>query len=245
MGNLKRNPMIPVIMIFILMAVNSLMRGGYSDPMDWLMDKLMILPGIIIGLSFHEFGHAVVSTKLGDPTPKQQGRVTVNPLAHIDPVGMLCLIFCGFGWGIPVQINPSYYKNRRRDEIMVGLAGVTMNLILAVVFSLLCGLVNTIDAGSEAGAFAEFYTVLMTVLYYTVFINVVLMVFNLLPVPPLDGFGIVDNLFDLKKYSWYDTIYRYGYFILIFLVLLGVVSAVLTPVTALVMKLLSPLMGMM
>lgn len=232
--------MLPVILIFVLMAVNSLMRGGFSNPADWLMSKLMILPGIIIGLSFHEFGHAIVSTRLGDPTPRQQGRVTVNPLAHIDPVGMLCLIFCGFGWGIPVQINPSYYKNRRAGEIMVGFAGVAMNLILALVFSLLVRLV--VMSSDVMGT--EMASVLYQVLLNVVGINVVLMVFNLLPIPPLDGFGIVDNIFNLKKYSWYGQVYQYGYFILIFMVLIGWVSAVLGPVTNWIMTLLMPLMGM-
>lgn len=239
MNNLKRNPMLPIIMIFVLMAVNSLMRGGYANPMDWIMEKLMILPGILIGLSFHEFGHAYVSTKLGDPTPKLQGRVTINPLAHIDPVGMVCLLFCGFGWGIPVQINPSYYKNRRRDEILVGFAGVAMNLILAIVFSLLVRVAITVFQSTQSETASIIYQILLNV----VMINVVLMVFNLLPVPPLDGFGIVTNLFNLQKYSWYDKYYQYGYFILIFLVLLGVVSAILSPVTMFIMKLLSPLMG--
>ncbi len=239
MNNLRRNPMVPVILIFVLMAVNSLMRGNYANPMDWVIEKLMILPGILIGLSFHEFGHAYVSTKLGDPTPKLQGRVTINPMAHIDPVGMVCLLLCGFGWGIPVQINPSYYKNKRRDEILVGFAGVAMNLILAIVFSLLVRVAVIVYQSTGSEIASVFYDILLNV----VMINVVLMVFNLLPVPPLDGFGIVTNLFNLQKYSWYEKYYQYGYFILIFMVLIGWVSTILTPVMTLIMKLLSPLMG--
>ena len=95
----------------------------------------MMLPGIIIGLAFHEFAHAAVAFKLGDPTPKMQGRVTINPLAHIDPVGLAALLFAGFGWGVPVQINPSNFKKRRRDELLVSLAGVTMNLVIAIAVS--------------------------------------------------------------------------------------------------------------
>ena len=239
MNNLRRNPMVPVILIFVLMAVNSLMRGNYANPMDWVIEKLMILPGILIGLSFHEFGHAYVSTKLGDPTPKLQGRVTINPMAHIDPVGMVCLLLCGFGWGIPVQINPSYYKNRRRDEILVGFAGVAMNLILAIIFSLLVRVAMIVYQSTGSEIASIFYYILKNV----VMINVVLMVFNLLPVPPLDGFGIVTNLFNLQKYSWYEKYYQYGYFILIFMVLIGWVSTILTPVMDLIMRLLSPIMG--
>ena len=239
MNNLRRNPLVPVILIFVLMAVNSLMRGNYANPMDWVIEKLMILPGILIGLSFHEFGHAYVSTKLGDPTPKLQGRVTINPMAHIDPVGMVCLLLCGFGWGIPVQINPSYYKNRRRDEILVGFAGVAMNLILAIIFSLLVRVAVIVYQSTGSEIASIFYEILLNV----VMINVVLMVFNLLPVPPLDGFGIVTNLFNLQKFSWYEKYYQYGYFILIFMVLIGWVSTILTPVMDLIMRLLSPIMG--
>ena len=101
-----------------------------------ILTKLLMLPGIIIGLSFHEFAHAWMSDKLGDPTPRRQGRVTINPMAHIDPIGFLALLLVGFGWGKPVQIDPGYYKHRRRDEFLVGIAGVTMNLLIAVIFSL-------------------------------------------------------------------------------------------------------------
>ena len=202
---MKRNPALPIILIFVLMAFSRIIRGGFSNPMDWVMEELMMLPGIVIGLSFHEFGHAIVSTKLGDPTPEKQGRVTLNPLAHIDPVGMLCLIFCGFGWGIPVEIDPRFYKSRRRDEILVGFAGVAMNLLLAIIFSLLIRILSGILGGT-----GDVWQILFQVLFNIVAINVVLMVFNLLPVPPLDGFGIVTNIFHLEKYSWYPAFYNYG-----------------------------------
>ena len=81
-----------------------------------IITKVLMLPGIIIGLSFHEFAHAWVSDRLGDPTPRRQGRVTLNPLAHIDWMGFICLVLVGFGWGKPVSIDPRYYKHRRRDE---------------------------------------------------------------------------------------------------------------------------------
>ena len=118
---------ITFIIIIVLLAGSSL-RSGMADPKQWLMEKLLLLPGIIIGLSLHEFGHAVVAYKLGDNTPKLQGRVTINPMAHIDWMGLAALFFCGFGWGQPVQINPYNFKHRRRDELFVSLAGVVMNL---------------------------------------------------------------------------------------------------------------------
>ena len=99
------------------------------------MTKILTLPGIILGLSLHEFAHAWMSDRLGDPTPKRQGRLTINPLAHIDWIGFIALLFVGFGWGKPVMIDPGYYKNRRLGEFLTGIAGVTMNLIIAVILS--------------------------------------------------------------------------------------------------------------
>ena len=114
---MRRNYDFTLILFVVILAANSLRNGAFSDPLDWLMDVLMTLPAIIIGLSFHEYAHAVVSYKLGDPTPKLQGRGTINPMAHVDPVGFAALIFAGFGWGVPVEVNPTYYANRRKGEL--------------------------------------------------------------------------------------------------------------------------------
>ena len=174
-----------LILVVLLFGMN-LVNGGFSNPLDWLMDKLIMLPAIIIGLSFHEFAHGAMSHLLGDPTPKAQGRLTINPAAHIDPFGFLALMVAGFGWGVPVQIDPRYYKNRRRDEFLVSIAGVTMNLLLAVGFSLLIRVLVSSEAAWLQGNIG---TVLFEMLFYVVSVNLVLMVFNLIPVPPLDGFG--------------------------------------------------------
>ena len=95
----RSNIDISFIVIIVILAMSSLRSGGFSNPTEWLMDKILLLPGIVIGLSFHEFGHAAVAYKLGDNTPKLQGRVTLNPMAHIDWMGLAALFFCGFGWG--------------------------------------------------------------------------------------------------------------------------------------------------
>lgn len=225
----------PVLLLLILMVAMNLLNGGFSNPMDWFMGKLVMLPGIIIGLSFHEFAHGYVSHKLGDPTPEMQGRLTINPAAHIDPFGFVALIFAGFGWGVPVQIDPRYYKNRRRGELMVGLAGVTMNLIIAVVFCFIIKAVFLLNPPFLAGTLGQ---VLIDILLSVVSINVVLMVFNLLPVPPLDGFGIVTQIFNLEKYNWYYTVYRNGFPILMVLIILNVTGKVLTPIVSTVMSFL-------
>lgn len=199
--------------------------------LDTIITKLLMLPGIIIGLSFHEFAHAFTSDRLGDPTPRRQGRVTLNPLAHIDWMGFIALLLLGFGWGKPVQIDPSYYKNRRRDEFLVGIAGVTMNFILAVLFSLPLRLMRT--AGSSAVV-----QDLIFIIYYAVMINLVLMVFNLIPCPPLDGWGLLTQVFKLDRYPWWNQVYQRGSWILLFLLLTNITSRIITPIVSRLMNIL-------
>lgn len=199
-----------------------------------ILTKILTLPGIIVGLSFHEYAHAWMSDKLGDPTPRRQGRLTISPMAHIDIVGFIALILCGFGWGKPVEINPYYYKKPRRDEFLVSIAGITCNLILAVIFATPTKLVFT--AMQSSGS--ELLEIVFYVLYYTVTINLMLMIFNLIPCPPLDGFGIVTELFNLKKYSWWPQVYRYGSMILLVLIITNLTDLIITPAINFFLRLL-------
>lgn len=191
---------------------------------EWAYTKLLILPGIIIGLSFHEAAHAFASYKLGDPTPKFQGRLTLNPLKHFDPAGFIALLFIGFGWGVPVQINPDYYKNRRAGELIVSLAGVTANFLIAAVFAFLV-------KGMAASSFVSggLGSIIYQMLIYIVYINLVLMIFNLIPIPPLDGFGVITQLFNLDRYGWWYTVYNYGYYILLIAIILNIPALFITP----------------
>ncbi len=202
---------------------------------DIILTKILMLPGIIIGLSFHEFAHAWVSDKLGDPTPRRQGRVTINPLAHIDWMGFLALLLVGFGWGKPVQIDPGYYKHRRRDEFLVGIAGVTMNLILAIAFSIPARAMVRMFSGAVA---SDLIYNIYLMLFYIVSINVVLMIFNLIPCPPLDGWGILTQLFRLDRYSWWYKVYQYGTWILLALIVFNVTDLILTPLVSLIVGVL-------
>jgi Zn-dependent protease len=184
----------------------------FSDPGTFLYTMLLALPGIIIGLSLHEFAHAYVSYKLGDVTPMVQGRVTISPFAHIDPIGFLLLMLFGFGYGKPVEINPNNYKNPRRDEIFVALAGVITNFFVAVLFAFVYFLLARFNVIS-------LYSTISTILINIIFINVHLMVFNLLPIPPLDGYKVVRNLLlghvDVGKLWRAEAFFnRYGYLIL-------------------------------
>ena len=216
----------PAIIIIIVMLLANKMLSFNQSIGDWLYSQLLILPGIIIGLTFHEAAHGYVSYWLGDPTPNLQGRLSLNPLKHIDQIGFLALFFAGFGWGEPVQIDPRYYKHRRRDELMVALAGVVMNFIIAFIASLgLKLMVNSLGMGIYYGVGeAAFYIV-----YYIMTVNIMLMVFNLIPVPPLDGFGILTQIFGLQKYSWYNTLYQNGFLILMVLIVFNITDRILSP----------------
>lgn len=217
----------PTAIIFlVIMAITAITSGRFASPQAWIFSTLMILPGIVIGLSFHEFAHAFVAYKLGDNTPKFQGRVTISPLAHMDPIGMIALIFIGFGWGIPVQINPRNFKNPRRDEFLVAIAGVTTNFILAFIFMGITKLFATF--GGEF-AFSSLGAIISSVLFSVTYINLVLMIFNLLPIPPLDGFNIVGEVFNLKRYDWYYKIYDKGMIILLGFIILGLPGKVIFP----------------
>ncbi len=235
----NRNVLLVVILVAGLLIMRMLDRG-FSDARTWLLEEILTLPGIVIGLSFHEFAHAWMSDRLGDPTPRAQGRLTLNPLAHTDWFGFLCLILVGFGWGIPVIIDPRYYKHRRRDEFLVSIAGVVMNLLLACLFAFFMRLM--IHSGivlTTAGAGVTMAQILLDIFRYVVVINVSLMAFNLLPIPPLDGFGIVTEIFNLRKYSWYEPLYRNGFWILMILLIFNGVSFVLNPVVNAVLNLIS------
>ena len=145
-------------------------------------------------------------------------------MAHIEPVGFIALLLCGFGWGIPVSIDPTYYKHKRRDELLVSLAGVVMNLIIAVVFAFFIRLLFA--AGIEGSDLGD---ILIRIFVQVAIINLVLMIFNLIPVPPLDGFGIITQIFDLRKYDWYYKVYNNGFYILLVLILFGITDRILSP----------------
>lgn len=145
-----------------------------------------MLPGILLGLTVHEYCHAMAAWKLGDSTARDQGRITLNPLKHIDPIGFLFLLIVGFGWAKPVQFNPENLRNFRRDRALIAAAGPLSNLVLGV---LLIGIVRAmLHSQVDIGGHTE---TLLNVLFFATSINFGLFVFNLLPIPPLDGSHIL------------------------------------------------------
>ncbi|MDD3350427.1 MAG: site-2 protease family protein [Eubacteriales bacterium] len=224
MKRLFANPMILVLLA--IMAYQTISSGRYSSPLDWLAETAILLPAIVIAISFHEFAHAIVAYRLGDDTPLAQGRVTINPAAHIDPIGLIALLFIGFGWGRPVMINPTRFKKRRLSELLVGLAGVTMNLLLAILFM---GLLKILYEFQLVFMLTEIGVIISDVIMQIVAINLVLLVFNLLPIPPLDGFGVITQIFNLENTRLYREVYDKGFFILLILILFNITGKILSP----------------
>lgn len=175
----------------------------------------LMLPALLIALTFHEFAHAWAANRLGDPTPRLQGRLTLNPIAHIDPIGFLMLLLFRFGWAKPVQVNPFNFDNRERGMAWVSLAGPAMNLALGFVATLLYWF-TALRMGN---------TPLVTMIMWLALYNVYFAAFNLIPIPPLDGSKLL--FFFLPRgtvYRYLDVIGQYGFLILILAVSTGVVG---------------------
>lgn len=195
--------------------------------MSGIQDLIYTVPAVLVAISMHEFAHGYVSYKLGDPTPKQGGRLSLNPFRHLDPVGTLCLMFFHFGWAKPVMVNPYYYKNRKKGMLLVALGGPMMNLIISFISLFIMGIILKVTGG-YAGDVTVFIFELLT---YMVMINLGLGVFNLIPVPPLDGSKILGAILPEDKYFKYMQYEKYGYIILLALLWIGLISGPLSWVT--------------
>ena len=167
---------------------------------SFLQDAIYLIPAVLLSLSFHEFSHGYVAFKLGDPTAKQAGRLTLNPLAHIDPLGTLCMLIFRFGWAKPVPVNVMYFKDRKKGMAITAAAGPISNLLLAFLCLLLFVPVLVYAGWTAVGSYAANF------LYIMVMINVGLAVFNLLPISPLDGSKI---LYAVLPNKIYFSIMRY------------------------------------
>lgn len=187
--------------------------------------------GLVMAISIHEFAHAKAADSLGDPTPRSQGRLTLNPLSHLDPLGTLALLFLGFGWGRPVMFDPYNLRNPRKDSALIALAGPVSNILLAIVLSLLLKFLPGIG-------------LLSSVLPIIIFMNIMLAIFNLVPIFPLDGEKILGGLLPRDLYYEYSNIMRqYGTIILILMLLpiaggTSPISALISPAISFITNLL-------
>lgn len=181
---------------------------------NWLLGKILIIPAILIGFAFHEYAHAIVADKLGDKTPKFQGRLTLNPFSHIDIIGFLMIMVAGFGWAKPVEINPSAFKNRYKDDLKVSIAGPIANLIVAFFATIIFVAISKYGDRLSLG-YPQLYSIIGVIFGQIIGINCMLFIFNLLPLPGLDGFHIFRDLFPSTYYKMSDSIYRYQLLILV------------------------------
>lgn len=182
---------------------------------------------ILLAVSIHEAAHGYIALKLGDPTAKEAGRVTLNPLAHLDLIGTLLFLFVGFGWAKPVPVDPRYFKHPKRDSAIVAAAGPVSNLIIAfIAFAALSFLVGGTGDGSLFSLLSVsedatvFHVFLVRLCTSSIFINLALMAFNLLPIAPLDGSRVLHNFIPVRYEMQYLEIMERGPFILLFLILI-------------------------
>ena len=194
-----------------------------------ILSLLLSIPAVLIALTFHEFAHAYVADKLGDYTPRMQGRLNLNPLSHIDWFGMIMLVVAGFGWGKPVEISRRNFSNTKLSqsaaEAIVAIAGPIMNFLIAFVFTIIFYVLI---------AFVPSFTfVLGGTIYIVVFniiiINISLGIFNLIPIPPLDGSKVLMHFLPYNAKQWFENNQYTFYIVLLLLVFFGLVSPILTP----------------
>ncbi len=213
-----------VLIIIVLLELFSMSR------IEWL-NILITLPAVIVAITFHEFAHANAADKLGDTTPRNQGRLTLNPLSHLDPFGFILLMFAHIGFGKPVQINPNNFTSNRSKgfcSAMVALAGPLMNFFIAIVSCVAIVLLDKLAPITFMNTFIG--EILLLFLNMLVTINIGLGVFNLIPLPPLDGEKIFRHVLPYNVQEWLDNNYQTLYTIFLILWIFGFLGIIVSPV---------------
>ena len=212
--------------ILIVIAVSNILSGNIS-----LLDLLLTVPGVLIAITFHEYAHAFAADRLGDDTPRNQGRLTLNPLAHLDPFGVVMLIFANIGWGKPVQINPNNFTRKistRTGEAIVSVAGPLTNFILAIIFTIIFYAVVTFAPAFALGT--QVGVIITTMITYAVMVNVGLGVFNLIPLPPLDGSKVLMAFLSYNAKRWFEEHTYVFYIIFIIIWITPISSMIISPI---------------
>ena len=184
-----------------------------------MVDLLILIPPILLAITFHEYAHGWMALKFGDPTAKMLGRLSLNPLVHLDPIGTLMLFIVHFGWAKPVPVDPRYFSDPKRQMIWVALAGPIANMILAFISGILI-----IGFSSSNLMFNSQTAFFANMLVYSLQINLALAIFNMLPIPPLDGSKILRGLLPYRYEYISNTLEQFGPWILFSLILIGMMS---------------------
>ena len=229
-----------------------LITSGGEGIMDYIISLLLCLPIMLLSLSLHETAHGFAAYKLGDPTAKNMGRLTLNPIKHLDPIGFLCMILAGFGWAKPVPVNSRNFKKPRRDIALTSIAGPLSNLILAFIFVIIFRFTEEplarmiYSSNMIAGRFSArlaYYTYVL--LYIAIQLNINLAVFNLLPIPPLDGSKLLYMFLPPKVYFKIAPYERYISLGFMLLLATGVIYPVIETVSGFITNNMFKLVGLM
>lgn len=219
-------------LFLIIIVVANLASGGFD-----LLSLLLTIPGVLIAITFHEFAHGFAADKLGDDTPRNQGRLSLNPLSHLDPIGVVMLIFAHIGWGKPVQINPNNFNRKvsaRTGEAIVSFAGPLMNFILAFVFAIIFYALQTF--ATSFALTTQVGVIIMTMIQCTVLVNVGLGVFNLIPLPPLDGSKIIMPCLPYKAKEWFINNGNIFYIIFVIIFITRIAGNIISPAISWISK---------
>ena len=220
-----------IIFVIILVAEN---LSYYLRTPGALLALILSVPGVLIAITFHEYAHAFMADKLGDDTARREGRLSLNPLKHMDPVGIAMLLFAGFGWGRPVEVNPNNFNRTisiRKGNALVAFAGPAMNFILAIVFSIVYGLLLAFGGNfllTDTG------DIISSIIISVISMNVGLGVFNLIPLPPLDGSKILTAFLQTNARNWVESHERILYIIFIIIWITPIASLIIRPVINLI-----------
>ena len=228
--------------IIAIMVISGL--SSYLTNTSSLIRLLLTIPGVLIAITFHEFAHAFAADKLGDDTPRRQGRLSLNPLDHLDPVGSIMLLFAGFGWGKPVEVDS---RNFNRDISMdkanaiVSVAGPVMNFILAIVFAIIYGVLAKFLHAQIATS--QVLQILVTMIGFTISINVGLGVFNLIPLPPLDGSKVIKPFLPYNAKVWFGNHEEMFYIVFVVLWITGIAGNIISPIISWIYQFIMNLVG--
>ena len=228
-----------IIAILVLYGIS----GFLTDPTA-ILGLLFSIPGVLVAITFHEFAHAKVAELLGDDTPRREGRISLNPLMHIDPFGFIMLVFAGFGWGKPVNVNPRNYNRDitvEKADCIVSIAGPAMNFLLAIIF---CIFYYTILRLTQNRFNSHgIGNIILKMIRTCMITNIGLGVFNLIPLPPLDGSKVIKPLLTYNAKMFFENNEQIFYYMFVFLWITGIAGNIIAPIIQFIDTLLMNLLG--